>query len=181
MKKPNKELKKTLIMLGAVAGGCVAAMLIVRGVFGGKEVNEKSEKKEAVRGTISVDPEAMAHKNPEAEPVVYLAYAGFPDEIIITEKDPVIMLSNPSGNHKDYPFTYQIQDEDDTVFYETGLIPAGEEVEWNVGKCLAPGTYHVTIVEQPYQVTEDEQIPVTSTRQEVTIKVKTGNAGGTGE
>ena len=175
MKKPGKEMKKTLIALGAVIGGCIAAILIVRFAFGQKPGKESEQKKEKVlKGTIAVDPEAMAHQEAEPEPVVYLSYAGFPDEIVITEEEPILLLTNPDGNHKDYPFTYEIFDENDTVFYTTGLIPAGEDVEWNVGKCLAPGKYKVTIVEQPYQVTEEEQIPVTSTRQEVTLIVEGG-------
>ena len=174
MKKPDKKLMKTLLAAGAVLGGCMVAMLITRVAISQKEVKTQKEKKEATKGPISVDPNAMAKKEGEAEPIVYLSYAGFPDEITITAEDPSLFLSNPSGNHKDYPFTYLILSDDGEVIYETDLIPAGKGVEWNVAKDLAPGKYEIVIVEQPYQVTEDEQIPVTSTRQEVTITVKGG-------
>ena len=174
MNRPDKKLMKTLLAVGAVVGGCMIAMLITRVVVTQKEPKIEEEKKVMGNGTISVDPEAMARQEKEPEPVVYLSYAGFPDEITLTAEAPTLYLSNPEENHKDYPFTYQILSNEGKILFETELIPAGKGVEWNAAKSLAPGEYDIVIVEQPYQVTGEDQIPVTSTRQEVTLIVKGG-------
>lgn len=96
-------------------------------------------------------------------------YSGIEDCVV--GPNTAVMLSNPEENDFIY-MTYEIKVNDEVIF-QTGLIPAGDYVEWFPAEKLAAGaTYTVNMREIPYYINKDgEQVPLTAPTNVVQITV----------
>lgn len=85
----------------------------------------------------------------------FIYFTGF-DDISVEAGGTMDLPCNESNADGDIYMTYQIL-EDGEVVYETGLIEAGNHVEFNVAEVLGAGEHEITLHEQPYQVTDSEK------------------------
>lgn len=84
----------------------------------------------------------------------------------------VVYLENLPEN-EDFYMTYQVEDKDSgEIVFETGLIPAGEHVEWTIGDSLSVGEHNLIFHEKPFWLdAEGNKVPLTSGNNEAVFTV----------
>ncbi len=88
-------------------------------------------------------------------------------------REGIILLKNPEANVDIY-MKYTVYNEDTgDMLFETDLIEPSKAVNWVPGEVLAPGSYNLSFVQQPYYQAEgsDGWLPLTTGNNHVAIEI----------